>query len=71
MHAMRPLRRGLPGGDPALPPDEQDKRSVIPIERVDFEQWLAGTVEEAAELMRVTPPDAFDAGPTAAKSHHG
>lgn len=61
-----PLMRRMHKPDPALPPDQQDKRSVIPIERGDIEQWLAGTVEEAAELMRVPPPGAFDAGPLTA-----
>lgn len=61
-----PLMRRMHKPDPALPPDQQDKRSVVPIERVDIEQWLAGTVEEAAELMRVSQPDVFEAGPLTA-----
>ncbi|GAA4412340.1 SOS response-associated peptidase [Quisquiliibacterium transsilvanicum] len=51
--------------DPALPPDAQDKRSVIPIERADAEHWLAGSVEDARALMRVPRVDVFDAGPVA------
>jgi len=47
----------------ALPPELQDKRSVIPIERGDVDQWLAGTVEEAKALLRLAPVEAFDAGP--------
>ena len=47
--------------DPKLPPDQQDKRSVIPIERYDVDLWLAGTVQEAASLMRLAPVDVFDA----------
>lgn len=62
-----PLMRRMHKPDPALPPDQQDKRSVIPIERGDFGQWLAGTTEEARELMRVPPPEAFDCGPTTTK----
>lgn len=58
-----PLMRRMHKPDPALPPDQQDKRSVIPIEHGDIEQWLAGTVEESTELMRVPPPEAFDARP--------
>ncbi|KGH27319.1 hypothetical protein P353_18735 [Comamonas testosteroni] len=29
--------------DPKLPADQQDKRSVIPIEMQDVDQWLAAT----------------------------
>lgn len=46
-----------------LPFEQQDKRSVIPIEQGDVDQWLAGTVSEAAELLRLAPVEAFDAGP--------
>ena len=47
-----------------LPPDQQDKRSVIPIERGDVDQWLAGTRNEAGQLMRLkTPVETFDAEP--------
>lgn len=61
-----PLMRRMHKPDPKLGPDEQDKRSVIPIEQADVDQWLAGTVEEASELLRVPPIAVFDAGPTAA-----
>jgi putative SOS response-associated peptidase YedK len=47
-----------------LPFEQQDKRSVIPIEQADVDQWLAGTVQEAQELLRLAPVDVFDAGPT-------
>jgi putative SOS response-associated peptidase YedK len=49
--------------DPKVPPDQQDKRSVIPIERGDVDQWLAGTVEEAQQLLKLAPVEVFDAGP--------
>ncbi len=63
-----PLMRRMHKPDPALPRDQQDKRSVIPIERGDFEQWLAGTVEDATELMRLPPPDTFQAVPSTNRS---
>ncbi len=44
--------------DPKLPADQQDKRSAISIEQGDVYQWLAGTVKEAQELLRVK--DSFD-----------
>lgn len=60
-------RMHKPERDPAtkevLPPEKQDKRSVIPIERGDVDQWLAGTVEEAQQLLRLAPVEAFAAGP--------
>ncbi|MGE0426699.1 MAG: SOS response-associated peptidase [Hydrogenophaga sp.] len=47
-----------------LPFELQDKRSVIPIEQGDVDQWLAGTVQEAQDLLRLAPVDVFDAGPS-------
>jgi len=41
--------------DPKLPPDRQDKRSVAPIELGDVDQWLYGSIEDAASLVRVPP----------------
>lgn len=70
LHAnCHPLMRRMhrPDVDPAtklpLPFAQQDKRSVIAIEQADVDQWLAGTVEEASELLRLTPVERFDAGP--------
>lgn len=58
-----PLMRRMHKPDPKLPPDQQDKRSVIPIEAGDVDQWLAGTVQEAQQLLRLAPVEAFDARP--------
>lgn len=49
--------------DPRLPADQQDKRSVIPIEMQDVDQWLAGTVREAEQLLRLAPVNVFEAEP--------
>jgi putative SOS response-associated peptidase YedK len=49
--------------DPKLGPDAQDKRSVVPIELEDVDAWLHGTQEQAQPLVRLTPFEAFDAGP--------
>jgi putative SOS response-associated peptidase YedK len=49
--------------DPKLGPDQQDKRSVVPIELADVDAWLFGSPEEGAALVRLAPVDAFDAGP--------
>lgn len=49
--------------DPKLPADQQDKRSVIPVEFADVDQWLAGTVRDAQALLKLAPADVFDAEP--------
>lgn len=41
-----PLISRMHKPDPRLPVDQQDKRSVIPIEMQDVDQWLAGTKVE-------------------------
>jgi putative SOS response-associated peptidase YedK len=51
--------------DPKRPPELQDKRSVIPIELEDVDLWLSAPVAEAAQLIRLTPPEEFDAAPAA------
>lgn len=60
-----PLMSRMHKPDPKLPPDQQDKRSVIPIESSDVDQWLAGTMAEAQELLRLTEAEAFDAAAVA------
>ena len=49
--------------DPKLPLDQQDKRSVIPIELQDVDQWLAGTVSEAKDLLKLAAVEVFEAAP--------
>lgn len=39
-----------PDGMP-LPPDQQDKRTVVPLERNEWSTWLEGTAGEAAALV--------------------
>ena len=72
LHAnSHPLMRRMhkPDVDPVtkmpLPSAQQDKRSVIAIEQSDADQWLAGTVQEALALLRLTPVELFKAGPSA------
>lgn len=59
-----PLMQRMHKPDPKLGPDEQDKRSVIAIEQGDVDQWLAGTVQEAQALLRLSPVASFAAGPS-------
>ncbi|HMN77550.1 MAG TPA: SOS response-associated peptidase family protein [Burkholderiaceae bacterium] len=63
-----PLMRRMHKPEPDLPADAQDKRSVIPIEAGDVEQWLRGTLDEARSLLRLAPTETFDAGPVTAAS---
>ena len=58
-----PLMRRMHKPDPKLGPDQQDKRSLVLLEPQHFDQWLAGTMQEARALMKLTPVEAFNAGP--------
>ncbi len=58
-----PLMSRMHKPDPKLAADKQDKRSVIPLEPSDYDQWLEGTQVDAAALLRVPAADLFDAGP--------
>ena len=58
-----PLFRRMHKPDPKLAPDAQDKRGVVAIEFDDVDAWLFGTPEQAASLVRLTPAQAFAAGP--------
>lgn len=55
------LMRRMHKPDPKLPADQQDKRSVIPIEMADVDRWLAGTVKEASALLQLAPVEVFNA----------
>ena len=44
-----------------LPVPDADR--LVLLEPQDFDQWLAGTVEDASTLIRLTPVERFDAGP--------
>lgn len=55
-----PLLNRLHRPDPDLPPDAQDKRSLVHIGPEDWEQWLQGTAEEARTLVHPPKVDAFD-----------
>jgi putative SOS response-associated peptidase YedK len=50
-----PLMKRMHKPDPKLPPDQQDKRSVIAIEHNDVDQWLHASPEDASLL--IAPPD--------------
>jgi len=58
-----PLMRRFHKPDPKLPPDQQDKRSVVPLELKDVDTWLGGTIEEAHKLVQLAPVEIFEAAP--------
>lgn len=58
-----PLMNRMHKPDPDFGPDEQDKRSVVAIELKDVDQWLFGSVEKAADLLRLTDIGIFSAKP--------
>lgn len=58
-----PLMSRMHKPDPKLPADQQDKRSVVPIELEDVDAWLFGTPRDAAALVCLANVEAFDAQP--------
>ncbi|MFC3148357.1 SOS response-associated peptidase [Piscinibacterium candidicorallinum] len=60
---QHPLMSRMHKPDPKLPPDAQDKRSVIAIEDADVQTWLTASPDEASALLRLTPAEMFEAQP--------
>ncbi len=58
-----PLMRRMHKPDLKLAADQQDKRSVIPIEMANVDQWLTGTVKAASTLLQLAPVEVFSAAP--------
>jgi putative SOS response-associated peptidase YedK len=56
--------------DPKSGPTEQDKRSVVVLEAEDYDTWLAGTQDEARELVKLAPVEVFDAAPDLEPREH-
>lgn len=55
-----PMLARLHKPDPKLPPDQQDKRSLVHIDPIDWAQWLDGCEEEARALLKLQPTEVFD-----------
>jgi putative SOS response-associated peptidase YedK len=49
-----------PKTNEVLPPEKQDKRAVVHIDKKDWDTWLHGTAEEAAALIKPTAAEVFD-----------
>jgi putative SOS response-associated peptidase YedK len=54
-----PLLNRMHKPDPALPADQQDKRTIIAIERADWDTWLHGSVDQAMALVKLPDPELF------------
>jgi putative SOS response-associated peptidase YedK len=58
-----PLMRRMHRPEPALPPERQDKRSVVVLEATQEAAWLQGTTAEAAAVVGLAPVEVFHAAP--------
>jgi putative SOS response-associated peptidase YedK len=58
-----PLLKRFHKPDLDVPPEGQDKRTVVPLEVADFPTWLNGSIDEASALVRLRPVDLYDAEP--------
>lgn len=57
LRLMHKPERG-PDGQ-VLPDERQDTRTVVPLERDAWDQWLHGTPVQAAELIKLPPRDLY------------
>ena len=58
-----PLLKLMHRPDVKRPAHLQDKRTVVPLERGDWDTWLHGTIAQADALIRVPPLALFAHGP--------
>ena len=58
-----PLMNRLHRPDPDLPPDQQDKRSVVPLSPADWDRWLHTHPEDARTLLVLPEETDYRAGP--------
>lgn len=58
-----PLMKRMHRPDPKLPPDRQDKRSLVLLEPSAVDAWLHGSPAQARALIALTPAQDFDATP--------
>lgn len=55
-----PMLNRLHKPDPERAPDDQDKRSLVHIDRADWDAWLRGDEEQARQLLRPPALELFD-----------
>lgn len=58
-----PLMRRMHKPKADQPATAQDKRSVVPIEMGDVDQWLAGSVQDATQLLQLASENVFSGAP--------
>lgn len=58
-----PLMSRMHKPDPKLPPDQQDKRSVVAIEQADADRWLRGSMDEIEPLLHAPAMELIEGGP--------
>lgn len=58
-----PIMSRMHKPDPKLPPDRQDKRSVVAIEQVELALWLQGSAAETACLLRAPSVELIESCP--------
>jgi putative SOS response-associated peptidase YedK len=58
-----PLMRRMHKPDATLPPDQQDKRSVVAIEAGDIDTWLLGKHDDATALLLPPSMDVIEGEP--------
>ena len=54
-----PLLKLMHRPDPRRPSNMQDKRTVVPLEKSEWDAWLRGDAEQAQALIRVPPLGLF------------
>ena len=54
-----PIMSRMHKPDPKLPADQQDKRSVVPLPPQAWDDWLAGTVQQAQALFKLPEAEEF------------
>jgi putative SOS response-associated peptidase YedK len=57
-----PLLNQFHKPEPDLPADAQDKRSVVSIDKANWNTWLTGTIEEALALIQLPDTEVFEHG---------
>ena len=63
-----PLMRRMHKPDPNFGPEAQDKRSVVAIEKDDYERWLTGSLDEVKRLVVAPAMDVLVGEPVAKAS---
>ena len=64
-----PLLKLMHRPDPTRPPHLQDKRTVVPLKKGNWDAWQHGTVEQAEALIQVPPLELFVDGAKASAKH--